>query len=332
MKTALKGVTKIPESIVRKAGKQIANGRIRRVVIYARMSTNSKAQLHSLAAQVSELTRFIQRRSDWTLADTYLDFDSASGVKTRSEFNRMIDDAKSGMLDVIITKSVQRFGRNTEENLVAMRALVASGVVVYFQVEGISSEAPDAELQATLYSALAQADNASRREDRQWGAIRKAQDGTSGLYSRPCYGYSKNTDGVLVIEEEQAEVVREIFRLYLEGKSINGIKKTLEGCHIPSPTGKENWAVRTIDLILSNEKYYGTIVLFKTVMVGYPHSVKVDNRSGAYREKYCITNGIAAIIDEETYKAVQAEKQRRSIYEEDDSGKRRKSTRYQSPK
>ena len=99
MKTALKGVTKIPESIVRKAGKQIANGRIRRVGIYARVSTNSKAQLHSLAAQVSELTRFIQRRSDWTLADTYLDFDSASGVKTRSEFNRMIDDAKSGMLE-----------------------------------------------------------------------------------------------------------------------------------------------------------------------------------------------------------------------------------------
>ena len=248
----------------------------------------------------------------------------------RSEFYRMIDDAKNGKIDVIITKSVQRFGRNTEENIETMRTLVASGVVIYFQIEGISSDQPDSELQATLYSALAQADNASHREDRMWGVTRKAQDGTSEMYKRACYGYIKNPEGVLAIDKEKAAVVKEIYSMYLNGASISGIKKTLEERHIPSPSGGDKWSARTIDMILSNEKYYGTIVLFKTVMVGYPFSVRRDNSTGAYRERYCITNGVESIIDEETFHRVQEEKKRRSSYEEGPDGKRRKTTKYSS--
>ena len=321
-------VTKIPEPTQQKLKK--AKARIRRVGIYARVSTNRQAQLHSMAAQVSELTRFVSNRPEWKLTDIYLDFDSASGTKMRSEFYRMIDDAKNRKVDVIITKSIQRFGRNTVENVETMRTLVESGVVVYFQIEGITSDQPDAELQATRYSALAQADNASHRDERAWGVTRKAQDGTSEMYKRACYGYFKNADGVLAIDREKASVVKEIYSAYLDGASIGGIKKMLEERHIPSPSGGEKWALRTIELILSNEKYYGTIILFKTVMMGYPNSVRVNNMTGAYRERYCITNGVEAIIDEETFHRVQEEKKRRSSFEDGADGKQRKKTKYSS--
>ncbi len=137
-------ITQVPEPVQQKLKR--AKSRIRRVGIYARVSTNRKAQLHSMAAQVSELTRFVSNRPEWKLTDIYLDFDSASGTKMRSEFYRMIDDAKNRKVDVIITKSIQRFGRNTVENVETMRTLVESGVVVYFQIEGIASDQPDAEL------------------------------------------------------------------------------------------------------------------------------------------------------------------------------------------
>ena len=301
-----------------------------RVGIYARVSTRSAVQLHSLAAQVSELTRFVASRSGWQLVDVYIDTESASGSSFRPEFNRMIDDAKAEKLEIIITKSVQRFGRNTEETLIAMRTLLEAGVIIYFQIEGYSSDAPDAELQTSLRTALAAADNASRREDRQWGVQKRVEDGTSEMYKRPCYGYKKTEDGVLVIDKGRADVVREIYRLYLEGFSILGIKKELESRHILSPSGKGTWSMRTIDLILSNEKYTGKIVLFKTVMVNYPYSVRRSNTGGSLREQFCMTNGVDAIIDEETFQTVQETKKRRSNYEKTENGPRRRKVKYSS--
>ena len=303
-----------------------------KVGIYARVSTSKKAQLHSMSAQASELTRLVARRTDWKLTDIYLDFESASGAKMRDGFYRMLEDAKNKRIDVLITKSVQRFGRNTEENITALRTLVSSGVVVYFVLEGIVSDQPNAEFMASLYSALAEQDNASHREERLWGIKRKAENGTSEMYRRVCYGYYKNKDGVLVIDREKAEVVKSIYSAYLNGASISGIKKMLENKQIPSPTGGEKWAARTIDLILSNEKYYGTIVLFKTVTIKHPYSVRVSNREGNFCDRYVVTNGVDAIIDEETYQRVQEEKKRRSSYEEGPEGKQRRKVKYSSKK
>lgn len=301
-----------------------------RVAIYSRVSTRSAAQLHSAASQVSELTRFAASRNDWRLVDIYMDFESASGANTRGEFARMIDDAENGLIDIVLTKSVQRFGRNTEENLITMRSLLKSGVVVYFQIEGYSSDMPEAELQTSLRSALAAADNASHREERIWGVRRKIEDGTSELYKRPCYGYKKNKDGVLIIDEDRAKIVRKIFKWYLSGKSIYGIKKSLEEEGIPSPSDKAAWPMRTIDQMLSNEKYTGKILLFKTVMVNYPYSVRRTNTGGTLREQYCMSNGVDEIIDEATFNAVQDEKRRRSNYEITKAGKRRKAKKYSS--
>ena len=304
--------------------------RTRRVAIYARVSTTKKAQLHSMSQQVSALTQWVHSQTWWELVDIYLDFDSASGMKMRSQFERMIDDAKNHRIDLIVTKSVQRFGRSTVENLEAMRTLIRSGVVVYFQVENTYTDQADAELIVSLASGIAEEDNKSRRNDRMWGVQKRVEDGTSELYRRPCYGYVKQEDGVLTIDREKAQVVRDIFQAYLDGKSIGGIKRMLEERHIPSPTGGEKWPARTIDMLLSNEKYTGEIILYKTVMVGYPNSRRVMNRDSAYKDRYCITNGVEAIIDEETFNRVQEEKKRRSPFEEGPDGKRRRTTKYSS--
>ena len=302
------------------------------VGIYARVSTRSSAQLHSMAAQVSQLTRFVASRGGWQLIDIYMDFDSASGSTNRPEFDRMVEDAKAGRIDAVITKSVQRFGRNTEETLATMRELLAAGVIIYFSIESYSSDAPDAELQTALRVGLAEADNASHRQERQWGVRRKIEDGTSELYRRPCYGYKKTKDGVLVIDPQKAQIVKEVFSLYLSGESINGIKKILEEKHIPSPTGKETWPLRTIDMMLSNEKYTGDIILFKTIIANYPYSVRRSNTGASRREQYCMTNGVDAIITKESFEAVQEEKKRRSSYITDENGRHRAKQKYSSKK
>ena len=302
------------------------------VGIYARVSTRSAAQLHSMAAQVSLLTRFVSSRMDWRLVDIYMDFDSASGSQNRPEFKRMLEDAKAGRIDAVITKSVQRFGRNTEETLSTMRELLSAGVIIYFSIEGYSSDSPDAELQTSLRTGLAAADNASHREDRLWGVKRKIEDGTSELYRRPCYGYKKTKDRVLVIDHPKAKIVREIFDLYLSGASINGIKKILEERQIPSPTGKKIWPVRTIDMMLSNEKYTGDIVLFKTITINYPYSVRRSNKGAPLHEQFCMTNGVEAIITKETFEAVLSEKKRRSNIVIDENGSQQRTGQKYSAK
>ena len=304
--------------------------RINRVGIYARVSSTRKAQLNSIANQVSELTRFVHNKAGWTLVDIYIDFESGTGSKYRPQFERMITDAKIGVIDVVLTKSIQRFGRNTVENLETMRELIRSGAVIYFHLEGISSNQPDAELQVSLFSGLAEADNESHRADRMWGMQKRIEDGTSELYRRPCYGYEKNDDGVLTINWEQARVVKDIFAAYLEGRSISGIQRMLEERKIPSPKGGPKWPARTIDMLLSNEKYTGEIILFKTVTLDYPYGVRLDNRNGDHHARYAISNGVDAIIGKETFDQVQEEKKRRSPYEEGPDGKQRKRTRYSS--
>ena len=298
-----------------------------RVGIYARASTNLKTQLYSMSSQVSELTRLVSGRSDWKLTDIYLDFDSASANEMQSEFRRMIRDAKDGKLDLIITKSIQRFGRNPVES---MRALIASGAIICFRFEGIKSNTPGTELQEALYSTLTQAGNTLDRQEVSWGVTHEARDGKWEMYKRACYGYTKNKDGALSIDRDKAEVVKEIYTAYLSGTSISGIRRMLEERQIPSPTGGERWPARTIDMILSNEKYYGTIILFKTFMMEYVDSIRANTPAGVLRERYYVTDGVESIIDEETFQMVQAEKSRRSSYEEGTDGRQRKKTRYSS--
>ena len=291
--------------------------REKRVGIYCRVSTNDTEQLNSLAIQVSALTRLVAATPQWLLVDVYIDIASSKTGSSRKEFARMLDDCKSKKLEIIITKSISRFGRDTVETLEALRLMRDSGVRVIFEQESLDTADTDSELMISIVESFAQAENESRSENIKWGLKQKAASGTSKLYDRKCYGYDHDEDGRLIINEEEAESVRKIFRWYLDGKSILGIMKELEEQGIQSPTGKEKWPKRTIDVLLSNEKYTGNVRLFD--------SEKRD-------VQYVSENNHPAIISTETFQAVQMEKMKRSNVNRGKDGTQRKNKKYSSKK
>lgn len=210
--------------------------------VYARVSTNRKEQLDSLAVQVSGLTRLVAAHMTWFVADVFLDVASAKVGSSRNEFNRMIDECEKGNLDIILTKSVSRFGRDTKEGLEAIRKLKACGTRIIFEADKIDTETVDDELLISVVQACSQAENDWRSENIRFGLKHRAEDGTSGLYSRACYGYKKDKHGMLIIDEEQAKVVRAIFDWYLEGLSVVGIIERLKSKGDNSPKGKDTWS------------------------------------------------------------------------------------------
>lgn len=290
--------------------------RDKRVGIYCRVSTNSLEQLQSLAAQVSHLTIITAATPRWLLADVYIDISSSKTGSSRKEFNRMLDDCTSHKLDIVFTKSISRFGRDTVETMEALSKLKSAGVRVIFEQEELDTANTDSDLMISIIESFAQAENESRSENIKWGIKQGAASGTSKLYDRKCYGYKHNEDGKLIIDEETAENVKIIFDLYLGGQSVLGIIKELEKRKIPSPTGKEKWCKRTIDVMLSNEKYTGDVRLLKT---------------GKSEIHYLATDNNPAIISKEVFEAVQIEKARRSNVVKDGNGTvKRKNLKYSS--
>ena len=289
--------------------------REKRVGIYCRVSTNDAEQLNSLAVQVSALTRLTASTPQWLLVDVYIDIASSKTGSSRKEFARMLDDCKSKKLEIIITKSISRFGRDTVEALEALRLMRDSGVRVIFEQESLDTADTDSELMVSIVESFAQAENESRSDNIKWGIKQHAAQGTSKLYNRKCYGYYNDKDGNLAINEAEAKNVRLIFNLYLQGKSVLGIVRELERLGIKSPTGKATWPKRTIDVMLSNEKYIGNVRL-------------LDN--GKHSASYLSEDNNPAIISKETFQAVQIEKHHRSNVIKGEEGSRRKSRKYSS--
>lgn len=295
----------------------IPQKRDKRIGIYCRVSTNSSEQLQSLAAQVSHLTKITAATPQWLLADVYMDISTSKIGSSRKEFNRMLDDCTSHKLDIIFTKSISRFGRDTVETIEALSKLKSAGVRVIFEQEELDTANTDSDLMISIIESFAQAENESRSENIKWGIKQGAASGTSKLYDRKCYGYKHNEDGKLIIDEETAENVRLIYNQYLQGKSVIGIIRELEKRKIASPTGKEKWCKRTIDVMLSNEKYTGDVRLLKT---------------GKSEVHYLATDNNPAIISKEVFEAVQIEKGRRSNVVRNETGRQRKSKKYSSKK
>ena len=289
--------------------------RDKRIGIYCRVSTNSSEQLQSLAAQVSHLTKITAATPQWLLADVYMDISTSKTGSSRKEFNRMLDDCTSHKLDIIFTKSISRFGRDTVETIEALNKLKSAGVRVIFEQEELDTANTDSDLMISIIESFAQAENESRSENIKWGIKQGAASGTSKLYDRKCYGYKHDEDGKLIIDEETAENVKIILDLYLRGQSVLGIIKELEKRKIPSPTGKEKWCKRTIDVMLSNEKYTGDVRLLKT---------------GKREVHYLATDNNPAIISKEVFEAVQIEKARRSNVVIDENGRQRRNKKYSS--
>ena len=311
----------MPEKKVQRIEKiQFANMGYKAVGIYARVSTCLPSQLHCIAMQVSALTHQVYRLPYWSLADIYMDFASGAGVNNRSEFQRMIEDCVNGKIKLVLTKSISRFGRDTVDGLSAILELKAHGVEVYFDLEELHSFQPDFELQYSIRAAIAQGEREDFHDSIVLAMNQKVTDGTSSIYSRPCYGYRKAEDSSLAIIPEEAENVRLIFKLYLSGKSIVGIMRELAQRKILSPTGKASWSRRAIDTLLSNEKYRGNSTASTARMSGDPRSKP--------RDRYLYQRHHEAIVDEKTFIAVAEEKKQRSNIESDENGIRRKKTRY----
>ncbi|MBP8893937.1 MAG: recombinase family protein [Saprospiraceae bacterium] len=289
--------------------------REKRVGIYCRVSTNSAEQLKSLAAQVSALTRLTAANPKWLLVDVYIDIASSKTGSSRKEFTRMLQDCKSRDIEIILTKSISRFGRDTVEVLDALNQLRILGVRVIFEQEVLDTADTDNDLMISIIESIAQAENESRSDNIKWGIKQRAAQGTSKLYNRKCYGYKNDVDGSLIIDDEEAKNVQLIFDFYLQGKSIIGIIEELEKLGIKSPTGKDKWSKRTIDVMLSNEKYIGIVRLLN---------------SGKYEAHYISEDNNPSIISDEQFKAVQIEKANRSNVIKGEDGNQRKNKKYSS--
>ena len=290
--------------------------RQKKVRIYCRVSTNDMEQLNSLTNQISALTRLVSTVDEGKLVDCYVDIASAKGKSSRVNFKRMLDDCKSKKLDIVITKSVSRFGRDTIDTLQALKVMKECGVRLIFEQENLDTNDVENSLMISIIESLAQAENESRSDNIKWGIRQRAAQGISKLYDRKCYGYDHDENGKLIINEEQATVVRKIFNWYLGGLSINGIIKELERQTILSPSGKDKWNKRSLEVMLSNEKYTGAVRLFN------------DKKSDV---QYLASDNHPAIITKEIFEAVRKEKINRSNIVVDENGHSvRKSTKYSS--
>lgn len=296
--------------------------------IYCRVSTKSQEQMESLATQVSELVRFVRKAGIYNLYDIYIDVMSGAYQKNRPAFQRMLNDCRNHNLNLIICKSISRFGRNTEEMLKSVREIKECHVNVYFQLENLNTMDADTEHIMTIIEAFRESENKAKSDNIRMGLEMRARNGSSGFYHRRCYGYQKNTNGELEIVPEEAEVVRTIYSVYLQGASINKIISFLKEKGIKSPTGKDNWYSKTIDEILSNEKYYGDVILVKSVSLTGIGGKRVKNIG--YAERYQASENHPPIISREMFETVQAEKKKRSNYDYSEEGKKRRRSRYTS--
>ena len=235
--------------------------RKKRVAAYARVSTEQDEQQSSYEAQVDFYTRHIKSNPDWEFVDT--------NTKNRENFNRMIDLALNGGIDIILTKSISRFARNTVDTLQTVRELKAVGVEVRFEKENLHTFDPKCEMMLTIMSSLAQEESRSISENVRWGKQKSMRDGKVSLAYSRFLGYKKGADGRLEIVEEEAAIIRKIYDLFLSGKTINEIAAILTSMGVLTPAGRTKWSVSTVRSILSNEKYKGEALLQKTFTVDY---------------------------------------------------------------
>ena len=236
----------------------------------------------------------------------------------RPAFHKMIEECKAGLTDIVVVKNISRLGRDTVEVLDAINTLRESQVRIIFKQVELDTLTVGSSLLISTIEACTQAENETRSANIKWGIKQRASNGSLGFYRRKCYGYDKDENGDLVINKEQAAIVRLIFDLYLGGKSILGIVKELKERGIKSPTGKDNWPKRSIEEMLSNEKYIGIAV------------VNVDGEEG---QIYKLNNSHPAIISNEIFDDVQEEKIQRSNLDVSKNGVlQRKSKKYSSKK
>ena len=307
----MRSVTVIPASIHRFSEVPLATAEKRKVAAYARVSTDNKDQKTSYAAQVDYYTNYIQSRPDWEFAGMYSDEGvTGTSMKKREGFTRMVQDALDGKIQLIVTKSVSRFARNTVDSLTTIRKLKENGIEVYFEKEAIWTFQARGEILLTILSSLSQEEARSISENVTWGLRKKFADGKFSVGYSHFLGYDKGEDGNLAINEEQAKIVRLIFQLFIEGMTAGRIAKELTARHILTVTGKEKWNAKTIRGILSNEKYTGCARIQKTFTPDFLTKKAVKNCGQV--PSYFVEQSHPAIIDPAVFEMVQREMERRT--------------------
>ena len=233
-----------------------------RVAAYCRVSTASDEQLVSLEAQKTHYENYIKANDEWEFAGLYYD-EGISGTKKekRDALMTLMADCEHGKIDMIITKSISRFARNTTDCLELVRRLLDREVYIYFEKENLNTGAMESELMLSILSSLAESESVSISENEKWGIKKRFQNGTY-IISYPPFGYA-NVDGKMVVVPEEAEVVRQIFAATLAGKGSHLIAKDLNARGIPTRRGSK-WSAGTVKGMLGNEKYTGDVIFQKT--------------------------------------------------------------------
>ena len=283
--------------------------RFKRVAAYARVSNGKDAMLHSLSAQVSYYANYIQNHKGWKYVGVYYD-EAISGTKDeRINFQRMLEDSRAGKIDLIITKSISRFSRNTATLLNTVRELKEYGVDVYFEEQKLSSLSADGELMLSILASYAQEEARSVSENMLWRVRSNFKKGQ--VFSKTILGY-RIENSTLVVFEEEAEIIKRIFSLYLEGYGSGKIAKILNSEGVKSRLGN-HYAQSTIFHILRNQDYTGDLHLQKTYRKDF--LVKKPTKNNGEKNSYLVENSHEAIIDRATFEAVQLEIKKRADHQ-----------------
>ena len=250
----------------------------KRVCAYCRVSTDSTKQHTSYVAQVEYYESYIGKREDWEFVGIFADeAKSGTKVKSRDEFLRMMRECENGNIDIIVTKSVTRFARNTVDSIEAIRKLKSLGVTIYFEKENLNTLSEQSEQMLTILSSLAQGESESISTNNRWGIQKRFRDGSYSL-GTVAYGYTKDEDGELIINQDEAEIVRRIYLEYLHGKGAYVIARDLNTDKVATVRTAETWNESTVKEILQNPIYEGDLILQKTYTTEVLPFTKKRNR------------------------------------------------------
>ncbi len=284
-----------------------------RVAAYCRVSTDQEEQEKSFDNQVNYYTEYIKKKPEYELVDIYADEGiSGTNTKKRDGFKRMIADCEAGKIDLVITKSISRFARNTQDCLTYSRKLKNMGIGIFFEKENINTLDSTGELLFTILSSLAQDESRNISENCKWGIRSKFQKGIPHINTNRFMGYDKTEEGRLVINKKEAVIVKRIFREFLEGWNPEDIARGLNEDGIPGVSGEPKWVRATIIGMLKNEKYAGSALLQKWYTEDFL-TKKLKKNDGVI-DQYFVEDSHPAIIPQEEWDAVQLEFERREVF------------------
>lgn len=312
-----RNITVIPARQISSADESMSqSARKLRVAAYCRVSTAQEEQLLSYENQVNYYTTFINENPLYEYAGTYADEGiSATNTKKRDEFKRMIADCRAGKIDMIITKSISRFARNTLDCLNYVRELKELGIGIIFEKENINTLDAKGEVLLTILSSLAQDESRSISENSTWGIRRRFEKGQHKMSTKRFLGYDTDEEGKLVINRKQAQIVTWLYTEFLNGKTVDYIKRIFEREAVVNWDGRTKWQVTTLQSILENEKYKGDTILQKSYTVDFLTKKRVQNQGEI--QKFYIEDDHEAIIEPWIWECVQLEIERRKRYLEE---------------